>query len=72
MKYCNWRAKVSGTPVDNQIASYPTECDYLVTGDRSFAALMERLSIKSPVALGKPIIMTPVDDVVARVEAVAS
>lgn len=47
------RKTTSGTPVDNQIATYLPECDVFLTADRAFAECVEKVRPHAPVAMGR-------------------
>tara|TARA_B100000378_G_C18000592_1_gene397062 strand:+ start:123 stop:647 length:525 start_codon:yes stop_codon:yes gene_type:complete len=70
------RATNSGTPVDNQIATYLRECDLFVTADKAFAACVERIRPHAPAALGRGLRIRAnsdaVDDFMAAIEGLAS
>ncbi|MGC5222558.1 hypothetical protein ACPW96_08160 [Micromonospora sp. DT81.3] len=70
------RATNSGTPVDNQIATYLTECDLFVTADKAFAACVERIRPHSPTVLARGVRVRAnseaVDDLLSVMEELAS
>ena len=61
------RKTTHGTPVDNQIATYLSQCDAFVTSDKAFADCVEKVRPHSPVQLGRGV-RVPAND--AAVDAV--
>lgn len=52
------RKTSSGTPVDNQIGSYLVDADFLVTADKVFASIAERIAAEKVVPIARPVLVT--------------
>jgi len=63
------RKVTAGTPGDNQIALYGYKADFLITGDRAFAEILNKVAPHAPVKLAEgrwlPPGSTPVSDLLA-------
>lgn len=49
------RTTNAGTAVDNQIGAYLLDADYFVTGDKTFAAIVERVAQENVVKIARPV-----------------
>jgi hypothetical protein len=47
-----------GTPVDNQIGSYLVDADILMTADRIFVAIIERIASEAVIPIATPVLVT--------------
>jgi predicted nucleic acid-binding protein len=68
------RRVTAGTPGDNQLAAYLTEADVLVTGDKAFVDIVDRVRTDAPFMVARPIRVRPVptivEEITTKVEAV--
>jgi hypothetical protein len=50
------RTTTPGTPVDNQIGSYLVDADFLVTADRAFASIVQRIANEEIIRVATPVL----------------